>query len=84
MPVIIAHRGASAHLPGHKLEACAVGIEQGADYIEPDLVMTKDNVLICRHDRFLSVTTNISDHEEFAKLLKRYPKTPMVSDQADA
>lgn len=65
-PVIIAHRGASAHLPGHTLEAYALGIDQGADYIEPDLVLTKDNVLICRHDRFLSITTNISDHAEFA------------------
>ena len=65
-PIIIAHRGASAHLPGHTLEAYALGIDQGADYIEPDLVMTKDNILICRHDRFLSITTDISDHEEFA------------------
>jgi glycerophosphoryl diester phosphodiesterase len=65
-PAIIAHRGASAHLPGHTLEAYALGIDQGADYIEPDLVMTKDNVLICRHDRFLSATTDISDHPEFA------------------
>lgn len=65
-PIIIAHRGASAHLPGHTLEAYTLAIDQGADYIEPDLVMTKDDVLICRHDRFLSITTNISDHAEFA------------------
>jgi glycerophosphoryl diester phosphodiesterase len=64
--MIIAHRGASAYLPGHTLEAYELGIDQGADYIEPDLVLTKDNVLVCRHDRFLSVTTNISDHPEFA------------------
>ena len=65
-PMIIAHRGASAYLPGHTLEAYELGIDQGADYIEPDLVLTKDNVLVCRHDRFLSVTTNISDLPEFA------------------
>ena len=65
-PLIIAHRGASAHLPGHTLEAYELGIDQGADYIEPDLVLTKDDVLVCRHDRFLSVTTNVSDLPEFA------------------
>ena len=65
-PLVIAHRGASAHLPGHTLEASELGIDQGADYIEPDLVMTKDNVLVCRHDRFLSITTNVSDLPEFA------------------
>lgn len=65
-PIIIAHRGASAYLPGHTLEAYELGIDQGADYIEPDLVLTKDDVLICRHDRYLSITTDISDHAEFA------------------
>lgn len=65
-PIIIAHRGASAHLPGHTLEAYELGIDQGADYIEPDLVLTKDDVLICRHDRYLSITTDISDRAEFA------------------
>ncbi len=64
--LVIAHRGASAHLPGHTLEAYELGIDQGADYIEPDLVLTKDDVLICRHDRFLSVTTNVADIAEFA------------------
>ncbi len=65
-PIIIAHRGASAYLPGHTLEAYELGIDQGADYIEPDLVLTKDDVLICRHDRYLSITTDISDRAEFA------------------
>jgi glycerophosphoryl diester phosphodiesterase len=64
--LVIAHRGASARLPGHTLEAYELAIDQGADYIEPDLVLTKDDVLICRHDRYLSGTTNISDIEEFA------------------
>lgn len=65
-PIVIAHRGASAYLPGHTLEAYELGIDQGADFIEPDLVLTKDNVLVCRHDRYLSTTTNIADHLEFA------------------
>lgn len=65
-PLVIAHRGSSAHLPGHTLEAYELGVDQGADYIEPDLVLTKDNVLVCLHDRYLSVTTDVSDHPEFA------------------
>ncbi len=64
-PIVIAHRGASAYLPAHTLEAYELGIDQGADYIEPDLVMTSDDVLMCRHDRFLSMTTNIADIPEF-------------------
>ncbi len=65
-PLIIAHRGASAYLPGHTLEAYELGIDQGADYIEPDLVLTKDDVLICRHDRFLSESSNVADVPAFA------------------
>ncbi len=65
-PIIIAHRGASRYLPGHTLEAYELAIDQGADFIEPDLVMTKDNVLISRHDRYLSTTTDVADHSEFA------------------
>lgn len=65
-PLIIAHRGASGSLPEHTLEAYTLAIQHGADFIEPDLVMTKDGVLIARHDRFLSTTTNVSDRPEFA------------------
>ena len=65
-PLVIAHRGASGYLPEHTIEAYALAIEQGADIIEPDLVVTKDGVLIARHDRFLSTTTNIADRPEFA------------------
>ena len=65
-PIVIAHRGASAYLPGHTLEAYELAIDQGADFIEPDLVLTQDNVLICRHDRILSGSTDIADHAEFA------------------
>lgn len=59
-PKIIAHRGASGTLPEHTLEAYALAIELGADYIEPDLVFTKDGHLIARHDGYLSTSTNVS------------------------
>ena len=64
--LIIAHRGASGVYPEHTKPAYELAIEQGADFIEPDLVMTKDGVLISRHDRYLSTTTNVSDRSEFA------------------
>jgi glycerophosphoryl diester phosphodiesterase len=60
-PIIIAHRGASGYVPEHTLEAYAVAHAQGADYIEPDLVMTKDGVLICLHDIHLEATTNVEE-----------------------
>lgn len=66
-PIVIAHRGASGDLPEHTLAAYALAIEQGADFIEPDLVMTKDGVLIARHDLYLSTTTDVADRPEFAE-----------------
>ena len=60
-PIVIAHRGASGHQPEHTLEAYKLAIEMGADYIEPDLVATKDGVLITRHENELSETTNVAD-----------------------
>lgn len=65
-PIVIAHRGASGTLPEHTLEAYKLAIDQGADFIEPDLVMTKDGVLIARHDPWLSDSTDVTDHPEFA------------------
>ncbi len=65
-PLVIAHRGASGVLPEHTLAAYKRAIDMGADYIEPDLVITKDGVLVARHDRHLSKTTNVSTHPEFA------------------
>lgn len=65
-PLIIAHRGASGYLPEHTLEAYTLAIQQGADYIEPDLVMTKDGHLIARHDNVLDLTTDVSSRPEFA------------------
>lgn len=65
-PVIIAHRGASGERPEHTLAAYKRAIEQGADYIEPDLVMTKDDVLVIRHENEISGTTDVAGHPEFA------------------
>lgn len=65
-PIIIAHRGASGLYPEHTLEAYEAAIDAGADFIEPDLVMTRDGVLVARHDRFLSSSTNVADRPEFA------------------
>lgn len=65
-PTVIAHRGASADRPEHTLEAYALAIEQGADYIEPDLVLTKDGVLVARHENEISGTTDVANHPEFA------------------
>lgn len=65
-PIVIAHRGASGYLPEHTLEAYALAIEQGADVIEPDLVLSKDGVLVARHERYLSGTTDVAARPEFA------------------
>jgi glycerophosphoryl diester phosphodiesterase len=59
-PLVIGHRGASGFLPEHTLEGYKLAIEQGADFIEPDLVMTKDGVLIARHEPMLDGTTNVA------------------------
>ncbi|WP_310496729.1 glycerophosphodiester phosphodiesterase [Sandarakinorhabdus sp.] len=64
--IIIAHRGASADRPEHTLAAYRLAIAQGADFIEPDLVSTKDHVLVARHENEISGTTDVADHPEFA------------------
>ena len=60
-PVIIAHRGASGHRPEHTLEAYALAVEMGADFIEPDLVSTRDGVLVARHENEIGGTTDVAD-----------------------
>ena len=60
--IVIAHRGASGERPEHTLESYRVAIEQGADYIEPDLVMTRDGVLIARHENEIGGTTDVAAH----------------------
>ena len=64
--IIIAHRGASGERPEHTIASYTRAIEQGADYIEPDLVLTKDGVLVARHENEISETTDVADKPEFA------------------
>jgi glycerophosphoryl diester phosphodiesterase len=65
-PLVIAHRGASGYRPEHTLAAYELGARMGADYIEPDLVATKDGVLVARHENEISGTTDVAEHPEFA------------------
>ena len=65
-PLVIGHRGASGYRPEHTLEAYRLAAEQGADYIEPDLVITRDGVLVARHENEIGGTTDVADRPEFA------------------
>lgn len=65
--IVIAHRGASGERPEHTLAAYERAIDQGADYIEPDLVPTSDGVLVARHENEISGTTDVASHPEFAE-----------------
>lgn len=66
LPIVIGHRGASGYRPEHTLAAYALAIDQGADFIEPDLVSTMDGVLVARHENQLAGTTDVASHPEFA------------------
>ncbi len=59
-PIVIAHRGASGHRPEHTLAAYSLAIDMGADFIEPDLVITKDSVLVARHENEIGGTTDVA------------------------
>ena len=72
--LLIAHRGASAYAPEHTIEAYELAIEQGADFIEPDLQITRDGILIALHDLTLERTTNVRD-----VFPDRSPTTPIAS-----
>ena len=65
-PLVIGHRGASGYRPEHTLASYRLAIRMGADYIEPDLVSTKDGVLVARHENEIGGTTDVADHPEFA------------------
>ena len=65
-PAVVAHRGASGYRPEHTLDAYRLGIRQGADDIELDLVPTRDGVLVARHESEISRTTDVADHPRFA------------------
>lgn len=66
-PVIIAHRGASGERPEHTRMAYERAMDQGADFIEPDLVMSADGYLVVRHENEIGETTDVSNHPEFAE-----------------
>jgi glycerophosphoryl diester phosphodiesterase len=66
LPLVIGHRGASGYRPEHTLASYRLAIEMGADYIEPDLVSTKDHVLVARHENEIGGTTDVASHPEFA------------------
>jgi len=79
-PLIIAHRGDSGERPEHTLAGYERAIDQGADFIEPDLVLTKDGVLVVRHENEISGTTDVADHPEFAdrKVTKKIDGTEIT------
>jgi glycerophosphoryl diester phosphodiesterase len=66
LPIVIGHRGASAYRPEHTIGSYRLAIAMGADYIEPDLVFTKDGELVARHEPDIGATTDVADHPEFA------------------
>src|ERR1700712_3964626 len=68
-PLVIAHRGASGYRPEHTLASYRLAIALGADYVEPDLVSTRDGGLVARHEAEISRTTNVGRRGEFADRL---------------
>src|SRR5689334_25339986 len=64
-PLVIAHRGASAYRPEHTLASYELAARMGADFIEPDLVSTKDDKLVARHENEIGGTTDVSTRPEF-------------------
>ncbi|MDD1462208.1 phytase, partial [Dolichospermum sp. ST_sed2] len=79
VPIVIGHRGASGELPEHTIESYRLAILRGADFIEPDLVSTKDGILIARHEPNLINTTDVASRSEFASR----KKTVMVDGVAE-
>jgi len=65
-PIVIAHRGASGYAPEHTLASYSIAMEMNADYIEPDLVMTRDGALVARHENEIGGTTDVAARSEFA------------------
>jgi glycerophosphoryl diester phosphodiesterase len=66
VPLIIGHRGASGYVPEHTLASYFIAIQQGADFVEPDLVSTRDGALVARHENEIGGTTDVATHPEFA------------------
>src|SRR4051794_11280922 len=65
-PLIIGHRGAPGYRPEHSRSSYELALAMGVDAVEPDVVATKDGVLVVRHENEISGTTNVADHPEFA------------------
>lgn len=65
-PLIIAHRGATGYIPEHSLQGYSTAAFMKSDYVEPDVVFTKDHHLVCMHQPWLSPTTDVEEHPEFA------------------
>jgi glycerophosphoryl diester phosphodiesterase len=80
-PLVVGHRGASGYLPDHTLEGYKKAIEMGADFIEPDLVATKDGVLIARHEPMLGGTTDVSTKPEFASRKRKVKVDGVDTDE---
>ena len=76
-PLLIGHRGACGYVPEHTLLSYFLAAQQGADYLEPDLVMTRDGVLVARHENEIGATTDVAQRREFAsrKTAKRVDGT---------
>ena len=77
-PLIIGHRGASGHRPEHTLEGYRLAVEMGADFIEPDLVSTKDGVLIARHENEIGATTDAPERYPDRKRTKTIDGRPVT------
>src|SRR5215210_4079927 len=75
-PLVIGHRGAAGYLPDHTLQGYRLAIKLGADYIEPDLVATKDGVLIARHEPEMSTTTDVAQKFPSRKTTKTVDGVP--------
>ncbi len=65
-PIVIGHRGTAGNRPDHTIEGYTLAIEMGADFIEPDLVLTKDGHMVARHEPMIGGTTDVASHPEFA------------------
>jgi glycerophosphoryl diester phosphodiesterase len=65
-PVVIGHRGACGYVPEHTLASYFIAMQDGVDYVEPDLVMTKEGILIARHENEIGGTTDVATRPEFA------------------
>src|ERR671916_291682 len=79
-PLVIGHRGAAGYLPDHTLASYRLAIRLGADYIEPDLVATKDGHLIARHEPNITTTTNVADKFPASRMRTRNVDGADVTD----